>query len=59
MTEQHAVLVRVYCDGAFHQPLETRVSYPATKAEIRALMRRAGWTVKSDGRTYCSAHRPS
>lgn len=47
---------RVYCDGAVHAPLEGSSSKENPTVDALALMRRAGWVRKRDGRTLCPQH---
>lgn len=47
-------IVTVYCDGGTHQGLEFSSERPLTEA--LEYIRRAGWTIKRDGRTLCAQH---
>jgi hypothetical protein len=58
MSAQGKVEVKVFCEGAFHVPLEITMPFPTTKAAINQRIRSAGWTVRADGRTFCREHRP-
>lgn len=47
---------RIYCDGGTHQGLEVSVAGDRPMPEVRAFIRRAGWTITRDGRTLCPEH---
>lgn len=46
----------VYCEGAYHYPLELAL-LTGSKVEANAKIRAHGWLITSDGRTYCPQHR--
>jgi hypothetical protein len=54
------ILVRatamIYCDGAPHRALEWSGSGEKALSGPKELARRAGWTIKRDGRVFCPEH---